>query len=1313
MKINSFLKLHINRFFLIRLISCYVVFHFSEFQTFAQTKTDDFQIEFVKNTDSLKTSDLYFNVLKIVNNTSKIISGSVTFTGPENWTIFAFPNTQTQINPNDTAWIPLRVSPAIDAMGGITYVINAAFKTKNKQISTNTYLTLPQKVKWEFLTNKTSIYFTEANPYANFKIKLSNKGNTNELIKLDLKLGKLLVFASNKNNESVEYIELPAFKDTILSHTVTYQKELSFDEKTRYENNWKESAIRVPASTEKTEKSAAIMIRKLSSTYTNQRLQNASPLNIDYQVYNLMSNQQPRSNLRLFGSVLFPNNRELEYMGGVQNIYYTKTANQNFDIDRQLIYTLRYRDNRNRIEIGYNENGGNLHSINGRGIVGTFKVNDKTNLSYAFIQNPYSKSVGEHIGANTSIKSVSLSTDFTHESNSSLRYSASSVSVGSGFPLFKKHAISFQLLGSQSNYNIAAGRDTSVLGYSFKLDYTMKYKKFDLRLSTLNSIHNYIRNSGFQNIYLDTKYTLSEKVRFSVYGNRQLYSTTRYPYNFYSIPNFNTTDYARFTTSIYGGNVIYQIGPNYNGSIRQFLNPVSGFRSEYKTIQPGLWAAATFKLNGYRSVTPNVTVRHLRFYYYTEDPTLHNYSMDKNIYYQVGLNYYDSNWRLNAYYSSGTTSDLYRSVQIDEKPKLSSSIQLRPSYENYFFNRTVRVSAFMNYAYYMPSGRENVSYNLKYDQFIKGGWMFSLSGFIYSNTRVTEELGRVNTKDLNLVVGITKSFNIQQPRLKYYDFKTVFYNDLDGNRIKTDNEPPVSDVLVKIEKNRELSKEKSRIPEVELISDVNGEISFENLPKDNYNLVFNPLVNLESLYFLDGSVQKYYNDKRRTLYVPLAESYKIKGKIIVVRDPNSTEGKLDLSGIRITATSIKGEKYSVLSDNFGGYVINVPNAERFKVSINNVFGELFQIENDEMDIQFVQNKTINLDFTFYEKKRGIEFENGTELFNFTSLTNAEDTQENNNGTNEDTNQIENAEKPVIPTVIEPKKSVQPISKKNYAIELSTENEIVNPDLLKNKYNIKQDVYYTENDGKYKYYIGSFATQDEAKKEISKLGLKGLSMVEVNPSTLKKAETNVTPKITLAESNTSNTNTGFTNKKNTDETIEKPSIATNKPTSNNTSKVKESVSNPTNSATKNVLEENKNQKSVADTVIIRNEKRDTIQRVKTYNINTQPSKKQSNKPESIENKTNDQTTVNINETELITDTLTDGKYYSIQLDALTEYRDPKYYNKKYELKLPVKCVEEDGHFKYLIGKYKSIDAARADISRYGMSGYIILVESLNK
>lgn len=1059
----------------------------ASFSAFGQDSQNDVQLSFIKTSDSIKSSSLYFNVLKIKNASLKTIIGKVSFTAPENWKLILFPEEQINILSGDSALLPVRISPSSEAVGGITYILSANFRTAQRIYSANTYLTIPSYTKWDFTAYNSSLYFTENEPNVNFKVKLTNKGNTNELIKVQVQLGRLLAFPNNANENFVEYVKLAAFKDTLITYFITYQTKLGYEEKLKYESNWKESSIRLIASTESYSKSASILIHKWNSTFLNQRVQNSSPLNIDYQAYNLMSNQDVRSNIKVYGDILYPKNREIQYVIGAQNLSMDNTVFSSFDLNRQLMYSLLYTDKKNNIFISNNVSGGELHTINGRGIIGSLKITPNNKITYLFTQNPYSQTVGENLGYRTSFKNFSVNAEVTHENDYSNSYSATSALLGTGFTLFKHHSITFELLGSQSKYNQTSGIDTTLLGYSYKIYYSAQYKNFELRFNALNSTHNYIQNSGLEQYYLDSKLKLSNKVSLSLYGNRMLYATTRYPYNFYNTPNYNSSDYARLTASFSTGGVIYQVGPSYNGSMRQLYNS-AGYSSQYLTYQPGIWAAATFKLSGYRSITPNITVSNLRFYYTSKDPSFQNYSSDKNIYYSVGLNYFDNIWRVNAYYSSGSTSDLYRSVLVDSQPIVSRSIQIRPSYENFFFNRTVKLSAYVNYAYYMPSGRENVSYNVKYDQFFKHGLTFSISGFMYSNIRVDPNLGRVNTKDFNFVVGISKSFNIQQPRLKYYNFKTVFFNDLDGNGVKTDNEPPVSNILVNIQKDRSVSKDISNIPETQLLSDFRGSIEFENLPKDNYKLTFTPLVNLQSLYFLNGSEQSYFNDKDRTLYVPLAESYKLKGKIILVRDLNSSEGKIDLGGVRITATGVKGENYSSLTDNFGNFILSVPRADKFKVHVNNIFGERFYIDSNESEVQFTTNKTINLDFVFIEKKRGIQFEGGGELFKFSSL-----------------------DSPTEPAGGKDSKDLQPApgeTQQNYAIQLSSIKTFRSPSYFKTKYKLKEDVYYTKVNGLYKYYTGSYKTMEAARATIAKLGV-GIP-VAIDKSILKTGSSEVKP-----------------------------------------------------------------------------------------------------------------------------------------------------------------------------------------------------------
>jgi len=943
------------------------------------------EVFFSKSNDSIVSGNIAFNVLKVFNATSQPIHGKVSLSAPDGWRIIASTGNEISINSLDTAYIPIHISPSANTVGGISYIISAIFNTNQQTFLASTNLSVIAATRWDFSVYKTNLYFTEKNPNTTLQLRLANKGNTNELIKLDYKAGKLISFRGGTESYT-EFINLPAYKDTAIYQTVAYQTKMNPTDRLRYMNNWKESSIMITASSDKATKSTALQLQKLNSVYVNQRNQSASPLNFDYQMYNLMSTQPIRNSLRAYGSVLFSRNRELQYSAGVQSLY-LGASDEKFNFTRHFLYNLTYNSPVSFTQAGYNVSNGSLHTLNGRGLTGLIKLKKNATINYSVIQNPYSNVFGQSVGVSKSFSNVALNTEIVHEQSTVSAYKATSAATGLGFTLFKAHSVNFQLLGSKVTQNIGL-RDTNVIGYSYRFTYNVRYKNFNLRFNTMSSERNYIMNSGLQQSYLDSRYRVNDKIYFTLYGNHQLYATTQFPYNFFNPVNYNISDYARITMSVYSSNIIYQIGPNYNGSTRQIFGGVNNYKNEFFTYQPGLWAAVTVKAGGYRSITPNLTISNVRFYFKTNDPDLENFTLTNNLFYSVGLNYFDNVWRLNAYYTSGSTSDLYRSVQVDDKPRVSSSIQFRPSYENYFFNRKIKLSAYLNYAYYMPSGRENISYNIKYDQFFKNGWNLSVSGFMYSNVRVLDDqTGRVSTKDLNMVIGITKAFNMQQPRLKYHNLKAVFFNDLDGNRIKSDNEPPVSDVLVTIEKDQLKKNEVSTIPEIKLISDVHGEIMIENLPRDYYRMNFSPMSNLEYLYFLYGSEQGYYNERNNILFIPLAESYKIKGRIILSRDPNSTDGKIDLAGVRVMAKGTNGENYSVLTDNTGSYIISVPNADKYKVKVNNVFGEYFRIDNDEIQVQFTTNKTINVDFIFVEKRREIQFDNGNQLYNFNSINN--------------------------------------------------------------------------------------------------------------------------------------------------------------------------------------------------------------------------------------------------------------------------------------------------------------------------------------
>lgn len=952
---------------------CFLLLLFFVFviQAFAN---DDLKMAFLKENSSVSANQTFFNTLKVWTDGNKSVDAELLFTGPESWKIISFSNNKFTVVPGDTVYLPIRISPDNKAVGNVTYIVTANVRTKTRQYQLATYFAVPPIVKWDFNVENSSLLITDNFPNAKVRVRLSNKGNTNELIKLDYQLGKMLFNPDNQLAESVsKYIELPAFKDTVIETNVSYQTKLSAADRFRYENNWRESTVRISASTDRNKMSSELLLKKLKSTYVNERQQQNTPLNFEYSIYNVMSNYSPRHSLNVYGTLQFEKDREVNYYAGMQNFRLDGFASD-FDFNRQLMYNIRYNDRRSVVQLGYNVYSGNLHSLSGRGIVGAYRLNQKNRFNYAFIQNPYTENLGFNFGYQTNIKRLSLSTELTHETNPDKSYQASSALMGVGLSFLKKHNINFQLLGSNVFYQRNNQRDTTLLGMSYRMSYNYTSKALSFRFSGMNSFGNYIQNAGMEQYMVNATYNTTNNLRFAVFGNHQSYAATRYPYNFDNPSNINSTDYARLTAILQRGIVSYQFGPSYSGSMRQIS--LNNIETTYQTRQPGLWLATSIRIDGLTTISPNFSVNNMRVSYTSTDPNVQPININNGLYYTLGLNYFDQNWRINAYYTTGSTADLYRNILITQKPTMSRSVQLRPSYENYFFDRTMKLTASVNMAYYMPSERENTTYNVKVDQQLKNGWNMYLSGFMFSNSRKDPDYGRVKTVDFNFVAGVRKAFNLQQPRRKYYDFEAVFFNDLDGDRIKSDNEPPVSNVIVNVSKERTAKSSRSSIAEIQLVTDAHGKINIENLPKDSFLLSFQPMLNLQSYFFLNGTEQSYFNEKSRTLYVPLVESYKIIGRIVLKRDPNSREGKIDLDGVRITAINPKGETFSVLSQKDGSFILSVPNADTFTVRMTNVFGQYFDVENDEVVVQFISSKTVNVDFSVMERRRGINFNGG-------------------------------------------------------------------------------------------------------------------------------------------------------------------------------------------------------------------------------------------------------------------------------------------------------------------------------------------------
>ncbi len=942
-------------------------------------------ISFNKDNITLPEATTVFNIIKIENNSGELLQGGLSIRLPEGWSMIGPAVSDVTVNPGETAYFPVRAGLPRTTAGGISYVIYAELATSGKSYSASAYVSVEKKSKWDMKVLNSTIYLSEFRPVGKFSLALNNKGNAREMIRLTFDIGSLLEFRTFIEADSIMFIELPAWTDTILNFEIFRRRDLSYAETRALMRSWKSTSIYITASTSDHQDYSGVRVTPLESSMYNDLPVRNSPLNFEFTTYNLLAQQRPKASMKAFGRVLFPENQQVQYSFGMYNLYFTPERYQNFDLYQQLRYMVRYDDRKSSIWIGDRLGTGNLHTMTGSGVKAEYNVKDDQTISMNLIYNPYGGNIGTFAGYATRIGRVSVNAGATVERSENNINGYNTLHLGGAFRFLSHHTLRLQTATTYSSFSKGSylAKDTATLGFAYRLSYLYNDRRFRFRVDNTNTSFTYLNNAGINRINSELSWEITQKSRLAGMYYRNNYNPTHYPYNFYYPENRSINENGRLLYSYTDGNIIYQAGPQYFSTVRYNINRDESLSSEYKNYEPGILGSITFRLGEMKTITPNLAVNTMYYSYMSGAADGEPVRISGRWQYTAGLSYYDQAFRLSAYYSSGDASEIYRDLVVNEKPVISQAIYIRPSYERYFNHDKIKLNASYSYSFFMPSQRENTIASVISSFFLKDGWTLFGSLNVYKNSRNDSETGRITTRNLNVLAGFRKAFGIQQPRMKYYDIVVKGFNDQDGNGIKDENEKPVSNILIKLKRDpKKNGEDKEVFAETNLITDPNGEISYRNIPEGNYDLEITPLSNMEDLYFLEGRNQHLTADKDRIQYLPLVESYKVKGRVIVNRDPNSNAGRISMEGIRITALGSNGLTYSVLTDNTGAYVLNLPKAENYTVSIYNVFGERFMLQQPSYEVRFMENRTINIDFQFDEVRREIRFNNDSQLYDF-------------------------------------------------------------------------------------------------------------------------------------------------------------------------------------------------------------------------------------------------------------------------------------------------------------------------------------------
>jgi len=358
---------------------------------------------------------------------------------------------------------------------------------------------------------------------------------------------------------------------------------------------------------------------------------------------------------------------------------------------------------------------------------------------------------------------------------------------------------------------------------------------------------------------------------------------------------------------------------------------------------------------------------------------------------RLSMRYKSFNANLRYYYGPFYLNEQLIYVNSLENPQRLFAMV---NHDKWFAKNRMRLNINFNYNYTTRQGRHQLVTRPELFYYSKNRFEFSAYAnyLLYANAQYERESAIisgspvVNTDYLvpadvisRIEFGFGVKFNINVPAglERNYRANMVVFRDQNGNGVKDTGEPGYENMLIRVTPmsanftDDEMMFQQNEI--YELITNGDGEVRYNHLPKGNYKIESIPLVAAEG-WFSGNEFYKYI-EGNQTIYIPLSKGARLSGGIFVERDAHSDDRAILLGGIRVTAVNqLSGESHSSLTDKFGNYSIYLPNGD-YIISINEgAVGTRYQFIENNIPIS-VKNSGENYNVGFYlvEKKRQINF----------------------------------------------------------------------------------------------------------------------------------------------------------------------------------------------------------------------------------------------------------------------------------------------------------------------------------------------------
>lgn len=913
-----------------------------------------------------RPNESLFNILTVTNNSSNKFLGKVKFNQPAGWQIIGAEETELDILPGDSVKIPVRVAVANTAMGEIAYTIVATLIASNGRPLHSEYcfINIPRVSSLKILAPSHISYFDNTTNEAKFQYKITNRGNTNEALQLNLKGDEVLSVGGKSLDETqaYEYI-IPAHTDTTVELSVKLDKlDISKDFFRVDINSYTQDSIY----------GSRIWFSKIDNEYTHVIPEANKCAIVELTGSNILSSTTPRYSLMAKGKVLLKHNTDIYYFFRKNNLqdnwddYYDIRAYVGINTThfQYQIGTLQNIFNEpvfgigNILELRLNNVILDGHYLNNEllsqdfyGGSATFLVRRKVNLEFGYAEN--------NVGIDsiyTKIALARISFSFLGKNRFYLKTYLNNTTHATDTPFEKQ---GFAALASYTgNFN--------KLQANARIDYgSPEYSGNNRGKLILNSNLNYLLGN---NDRINLSYNKIDNINIA-YINHVQQPIKKTFYDGYELTYIKSID----------KNTSLHFGPVFK---------IESTNLPYILTNPGIY----FNTLNYRfaiAVRYNNTVSKvylkpkIDFGQIMVNNDLAEVPTTKKSVLTYNINLYSvyRNFNLYGQFRNGP-SGIFSQYSYFESGYYSKWLVFIPAYNKDFFNQKLNLDLRGNYRYDITNQNKYYSLATQLTFFLPDFWTLRVQNSLTSHTKY-DALNNTNYRysTTYFEASIRKEFNCKQPRFQYYNLNVVFFKDLNGNRVKENNEPGLRNVLVSIEPDMEVENNDNKKDFVsqKLLTGPDGTVDYKNIVNGAYQLKYILIGDMVGNFNREEMSQSFEIDKDKTLYIPYLENNRIVGKVILNRDPLSSYGNIDISNIRIIAEDTKGHTYSALTDKEGRFIIYAPVTDFYIVKINNIFYDNFDLQQPEFVVKFNGYKQFEVTFVFDEKKRKINFD--TEITN--------------------------------------------------------------------------------------------------------------------------------------------------------------------------------------------------------------------------------------------------------------------------------------------------------------------------------------------